>query len=142
MRMLTYQAKRFEWAPHAKTLNSVPRIDHGGAVNDCVVVWLHVELPDMDDEARIFRHVLKHIKWIANKRKMRKIVLHSFTHLGGVTAPPAFAVSFIDRLAVRLAGTNYEVHQTPFGYVCAWALDVYGDSLAKVYKQIDATSST
>ena len=142
MRLLTYQAKRFDWQPHSKTLESAPNVVCGGSVLVCVVVWLHVEKADQDDEARIFRHVLKHIKWIANKRNMRHVVLHSFAHLGGDTAPAPFAQAFIDRLAARLSATNYGVHRTPFGYFCSWTLDIYGDSLAKVYKQVDALSST
>ena len=142
MRLLTYQAKRFDWAPHSKTLMSAADQEDGGSVRNCVVVWLHVEQADQTDEGRIFRHVLKHVKWIANKRKMGKIVLHSFAHLGGETSSPEYAHHFIQKLADRLAKTSYDVYQTPFGYFCSWHLDVYGDSLAKVYKQIDAISST
>ena len=52
---------------------------------------------------------LKHIKWLANKRELKNIVLHSFTHLGGDTAEPAFAESFITTLSQRLSETGYNV---------------------------------
>ena len=136
MRILTYQAKTFGWTPHHKTLAEVPDVHEGGQCEDCVVVWLHAEVCDESDDSRVFRHVLKHIKWIANKRKMVNVVLHSFAHLGGETASAAFAQDFIGRLNDRLPRTGYRVHVTPFGYFCAWHLDVYGDSLAKVYKEI------
>ena len=39
-------------------------------------------------------------------------------------------------LAERLSETGYEAHITPFGYLNEWDLSVYGESLAKVWKQI------
>lgn len=63
-------------------------------------------------------------------------MLHSFTHLGAESADPAFARDFLDELAERLQRTGYDVRCTPFGHLCEWTLDVYGESLAKVYKQI------
>ena len=67
---------------------------------------------------------------------MTRVVLHSFTHLGAVSADPAFARAFLDELAERLRGSGYEVRCTPFGHMCSWNLYVHGESLAKVYKQI------
>ena len=136
MRLLTYQAKHFGWTPFQKTVESAPEVTEGGAVDDAVVAWLHVEAKDAEDEARTFRHTLMHIKWIANKRGMKNVVLHFFAHLGGESGDPQHARAFITRLAERLSSTGYSVHITPFGYFCAWQLDVYGDSLAKVYKTI------
>jgi hypothetical protein len=42
----------------------------------------------------------------------------------------------LSELADRLRKTGYTVKSTPFGYFCEWQLDVHGESLAKVYKQI------
>jgi hypothetical protein len=137
MKLLTYQARHFAWQTFSQTL---PDADPGpieAAVDDAVVAWLHVEAGDVEQEARVFRHVLKHIKWIANKRGMRTVALHSFAHLGGTNAPSDFARAFIQRLGERLRQTGYTVAITPFGWFCSWQLDVYGDSLAKVFKQID-----
>ena len=103
-----------------------------------MVIFIHAEAGD-GEEARtgsVQRQALKHIKWLANKRELKNIVLHSFTHLGGVTAEPAFAESFITTLSQRLSETGYNVSTTPFGYFCEWDLEVFGDSLAKVWKEI------
>ncbi len=138
MRLLTFQASRFAWSTHRRTLETVPEQEAQDSALEAVVAFLHIERSD-EGEARggVFRKTLKHIKWIANKRGLCRVVLHSFTHLGGENAEPAFAETFITELAERLAATGYEVKTTPFGYFCAWSLDVYGDSLAKVYKAID-----
>ena len=101
-------------------------------------MFVHAEASDADEEryGSVSRQVLKHIKWLANKRGLKNIVLHSFTHLGGETAQPAVAESFIDTTAQRLRDTGYQVWTTPFGYFCEWDLSVYGESLAKVWKEI------
>ena len=138
MKLLCFQAKRFRWKTHSKTLPEVPdrEVDH--EVSETFVVFVHAEAADGADDrsTSVLRQSLKHIKWLANKRSLTNIVLHSFTHLGGDTASPVFAESFIDTAAARLRETGYQVWTTPFGYFCEWDLSVYGESLAKVWKEI------
>ena len=104
-------------------------------MEEALVVFLHAEAED-EDKLRLETKVVKNIKWLANKRNLKNVVLHSFTHLSGSTASPEFAKIFLDSLDQRLANTGYEVRQTPFGYFCEWDLAVYGDSLAKVFKEL------
>ena len=84
----------------------------------------------------VMRQTLKHIKWLANKRELETIVLHSFTHLGGIPRPPRWPNNSSLTLQQRLSETGYQVWITPFGYFCEWDLSVYGESLAKVWKEI------
>src|SRR5437867_10809965 len=138
MKLLCFQAKRFWWKAHAKTLPEVVARDVEEEVRDAIVIFIHAERSDEDEARRasVLRQSLKHIKWLANKRALKNIVLHSFTHLGGETASPSVAESFIDTTAQRLRDTGYQVWTTPFGYFCEWDLSVYGESLAKVWKEI------
>ena len=143
MKLLCFQARRFRWKSYSRTLEDVEEVDVEDEVNDAVVVFLHAESRDEGDAARprVFRRTLKHVKWLANKRDLRTIVLHSFTHLGGENASSAFAQGFIAELAERLGSTGYDVRSTPFGYFCEWDLGVYGDSLAKVWKEFAVRSN-
>lgn len=137
MKLLTYQCSRFAWAPHSQTLEGAdPAV--ADEVAECLVAFVHVQAEDTEEDRRkrAFRHALKHLKWLANKRKLRNIVLHSFAHLGGTTADPEFARQLIEDLQTRLTDTGYSVSTTPFGWFCSWELAVYGDSLAKVFKEI------
>jgi threonyl-tRNA synthetase editing subunit len=138
MRLLCFQAKRFWWKPFEKTLADAPAQEAEVEVRDAVVAFVHVEAADAetDREASVFRQALKHLKWLANKRGLKVIVLHSFTHLGGAGAEPATAHALLTRLAERLTETGYTTHVTPFGYFNEWDLSVYGESLAKVWKEI------
>ena len=135
MRVLTFLARSFAWQPFSQTLLDAPPAQAGQAT-DAVVAFIHVEAQDQANRSRAFRHLLKHLKWLANKKGFRHIVLHSFTHLGGESADPDFAHALLLDLAERLRSTGYQVDITPFGYFCSWQLDVYGESLAKVYKAI------
>jgi hypothetical protein len=138
MRLLCFQAKRFRWKTHSKTLADAPDHEIEQEVVETVVIFVHAESTDMfeDRQSSVLRQTLKQIKWLANKRDLKNIVLHSFTHLGGATAEPALAESFMNMLIERLRDTGYEVWSTPFGYFCEWDLSVYGESLAKVWKEI------
>jgi hypothetical protein len=136
MKLLSFQAKRFWWRSYSKTLDDVEDVAVEQEVFDAVVAFYQVEAVDAANRASVFRQALKHLKWLANKREMRTIVLHSFTHLGGENAEPDFARALIEELAARLRETGYEIWITPFGYFNEWDLSVYGESLAKVWKQI------
>ena len=138
MKLLTFQASRFGWKSFSKTLETASDEEVDETVEDAVVVFLHAEAKDVDPEERkrAFKHTLKHVKWLANKRELRNVVLHSFTHLGAENAPPDFAEEFLQALAERLRSTDYDVWTTPFGWFCSWDLAVHGDSLAKVWKEI------
>ncbi|MCA8955691.1 MAG: hypothetical protein KDC87_06445 [Planctomycetes bacterium] len=138
MRLLCFLAKRFRWKSHSKTLADAVDADVEQQLRDCVVAFVHAEPKDELEgaQARALRHALKHLKWMANKRELTNVVLHSFTHLGTESAAPAFAEAFLAELAARLSGTGYDVACTPFGYFCEWDLEVHGESLAKVFKEI------
>ena len=138
MRLLCFQAKHFRWKTHSKTLPEVPHLDAEDKIADSVVIFVQAEASDTAERDRdsIRRKAVKHIKWLANKRDLRNVVLHSFTHLGGETAAPGFAEPLIQSIADRLNQSGYHVQITPFGYFCEWDLSVYGESLAKVWKEI------
>ena len=138
MKLLCFQAKSFRWKTHSKTLPAVADQDVDTTVDETVVVFIHAESADSEPArtSSVLRQSLKHIKWLANKRGLKNIVLHSFTHLGGATAEPTLAETIITTLCQRLSETGYRVWTTPFGYFCEWDLSVYGESLAKVWKEI------
>jgi len=135
VKLLLFQAKRFYWQSFSKTLDNVADQEVSEAVENTLVVFLHAEAED-ESRPKLETKVVKNIKWLANKRDLKNIVLHSFTHLSGSTASPEFAQDLLNRLDERLTATGYRVWQTPFGYFCEWDLAVFGDSLAKVFKEI------
>jgi len=136
MKLLLFLAKRFWFAPFEKTLPEAANAPGPHEVRDAVVAFVHAEAGDEADPAGLETSFVKNIKWLAGKRGLRTVVLHSFTHLAESKAAPGFAEAFLQSAAERLRRTGYEVTLTPFGWVCEWELAVYGESLAKVYKAL------
>ena len=93
MRLLMFMAQRFWWRSYSKTLEDVEDVQVEETVTDAAVVFMQVEAKDAAARDDVFRKTLKNIKWLANKRDLTRVVLHSFTHLGGENAEPEFASS-------------------------------------------------
>lgn len=138
MKLLTFLAGRFSWSPHAGTLEDAGERPPDGVVSDCVVVFVHAEARDEPpDRARsTLDHARKHIEWLARKKCAKNVVLHSFAHLGGDSASPAFGRTWMQDLGVRLTARGYAVSFTPFGWTNAWDMAVHGEGFAKVWKDI------
>ncbi len=136
MKLLMFQAQRFCFRTFQKILPEALDRDVDEEVKDAAVVFVHAEAGDEARRDKLLATSLKNVKWIANKRELRNIVLHSFTHLSESKAAPDFAQTFLEELGRRLTAGGYAVRLTPFGYTCAWELSVYGETIAKVFKAI------
>jgi hypothetical protein len=138
MKLLTFQAARFAWKSHVVTLPELADPASEESASDAVVVFAHLEARDAQPESRdrTLRHAHKHVKWLANKRELKRVVLHSFTHLGGADAPADFARAWLRELGDKLRANGYDVRATPFGWSCAWELAVHGEPIAKVWKEL------
>ena len=136
MKVLMFQSPVFRFRTYRKVVAEVADQDVSAEVKDAVVVFVHAETGDESRDDQVLSKTLKNVKWMANKRGLRKIVLHSFSHLAETKAAPAFARDFLQKLASRLERGGYQVWTTPFGYSCEWQLSVFGDSIAKVFKSL------
>jgi len=136
MKLLMFLARQFTFRPFEKTL---PEAGDGGgevSVTDAAVIFVHAEPQDEGDPSGLETKFVKNVKWIAGKRGLKNVVLHSFTHLAETSASPQFAEAFLQSAAARLRNTGYQITLTPFGWVCEWELAVFGESLAKVFKSL------
>jgi len=138
MKLLMFQARHFSFSPYERVLPDAAAPDAGSQVRvaDAVVVFVHVEPQDVTGAAGLETKFVKNVKWLAGKRDLKTVVLHSFTHLAEESASPQFAETFLQGAAARLRRTGYEVTLTPFGWVCEWELSVFGEGLAKVFKAL------
>ncbi|MDH3670699.1 MAG: threonyl-tRNA synthetase editing domain-containing protein [Gammaproteobacteria bacterium] len=136
MKLLMFQARRFRFRTFLKTLADADDQDVEEDLADVAVIFVHAEPEDETRRDKLFTTTLKNTKWLANKRSLKRIVLHSFTHLSSSKAEPDFARTFLDDLAARLRSAGYKVWITPFGYTCEWDLSVHGESIAKVFKAL------
>jgi hypothetical protein len=136
MKLLMFLAKQFTFRPFEKTLAEAGAGGDEVQVDNAAVIFVHAEPQDEADSSGLETKFVKNVKWIAGKRGLKNIVLHSFTHLAESSASPQFAEVFLQSAAARLRNTGYGVILTPFGWVCEWDLSVFGESLAKVFKSL------
>ena len=136
MKLLMFLAKQFTFRPFEKTLPEAADASGEVQVAAAAVIFVHAEPQDEAEPNGLETKFVKNVKWIAGKRALTNIVLHSFTHLAESSASPQFAEAILQSAALRLRNTGYQVTLTPFGWVCEWDLSVYGESLAKVFKSL------
>ena len=136
MKLLMFLAPRFRYRPFVSALDRAPVDADETSVRDAAVIFVHAEEEDANDTAWLLTKFVKNVKWIANKRKFKDVVLHSFTHLSESKSSPEFAKSFFIQASEKLSAAGYRVHLTPFGYSCEWELAVHGEPLAKVFKSL------
>lgn len=136
MKLLMFQARRFAFRPFSRHAPGAADAGEGEELREVAVVFTHTEAADESAGGRLVSKAVKNIKWLANKRALKNIVLHSFSHLSSSKSTPEFARETLEAVAARLTGAGYHVVLTPFGYTCEWQLDCYGESLAKVYKEL------
>ena len=101
---------------------------------EALLVWIQSEEKDEADRTAILRKVVKNIRWLAQKVGTRRLILHSFAHLGESKSNPEFADALIDEAASRLRDREYSVDIVPFGEFHEFKMHVKGPSLAKVFK--------
>ncbi|MCF8031831.1 MAG: threonyl-tRNA synthetase editing domain-containing protein [Desulfarculaceae bacterium] len=136
MKLLMFYSPSFWYTTFAKVLEEVPDLEQEEEAVNAVVVFYQAEAEDEGRESKVLNKMLKNIKWLAGKFNTRRVVLHSFGHLSASKAPPGLAQELAGQAAQRLTNTDYQVSQTPFGYLNEWKMHVAGESLAKVFKEI------
>lgn len=134
MRILFWYCEKFAWVPALKTLDTVPEAEKG-VYHDVLVAFIHVEPKDILDDSSCEKKLLKNIKWLAKKWDNKKVILHSFTHLGEEKADAEDALALLNRVDVRLSNVDYEVIQTPYGYFLELDMKAKGHPLARIYKE-------
>jgi hypothetical protein len=135
MRVLFWYCDQFAWNPSMKTLDDAPDAAPS-AHEQTVVAFIHVEPRDMEKGSSAETKLVKNAKWLARKWETKRIILHSFTHLGEEKADPADAKGLIDRAQTRLEKADYDIAQTPYGYFNDLSMEAPGHPLARIFKEL------
>ena len=135
MKVLFWYCENFAWNPTLKTLPDAPDAAAEDRQN-CVVAFIHVEPKDVAGSSSAETKLVKNAKWLARKWETRRVVLHSFTHLGEEKAAPEAAKDLIDRVHVRLEHADYEPCQTPYGHFNDLSIQAPGHPLARIFKEL------
>lgn len=136
MRLLMFYTREFWYRTFAPALEELPPREEERTFEEAAVVFFQAEAQDEERRSRVLTKLLKNVKWLAGKFGTRRVVFHSFNHLGGSRAAPEWAEGLISEAGQRLSEAGFEVASTPFGYLNEWRMHVLGESLAKVYKEL------
>jgi hypothetical protein len=134
MRVLFWFCDHIGWTPVRKTLDEAPEAVPGEELR-VVAAFVHVEPRDAEPGATAETKLIKQAKWLARKWEVRRILLHSFTHLGEDKAAPDASRQLIERAQARLRDAGYQAPVTPFGYFNDLTLSAPGHPLARIYKE-------
>jgi len=134
MRVIYWYCDRFAWVPAIKTLADAPEAQ-ADACRQAIVAFIHVEPSDIAGGNSAETKLVKNAKWLARKWDIKRIVLHSFTHLGEEKADAEDAQGLLKRAEERLSNAGYDTAQTPYGYFLDLTIEAKGHPLARVYKE-------
>ena len=132
MRVLFWYCDRFAWQPAMKTLDDAPEAALGDHAQ-CVVAFVQVEPKDVEGTHAATR-LIKFLKWLTRKWETKKVLLHSFAHLGEEKADPEPAKALFDNVQERMANSGFEIGQTPYGYFLDLEMKAPGSPLARIYQ--------
>ena len=133
MKVLFWYCDHFAWTPAIKTLEDVP--DQLAQSREKVVVaFIHVEPADIEAKSSARTKLVKNAKWLARKWDVKKILLHSFTHLAEEKADPVPSKKLLDNVEERLRTAGYEADQTAYGYFNDLVIQAKGHPLARIFK--------
>ncbi len=137
MKVLFIYCNAFSYVPSVKSLDFVEVMNEEKHYENVQTAFIQAEESDVENEQKVFKKLLKNLKWVTKKNGVNHIILHSFAHLSESKAPPEFTKELFNKLEERLTGSGFIVDQTPFGYFLDLKVDAPGFSLARVFKAID-----
>jgi len=132
MRLLLIHADYIEYELKRKTKIAEPFEGKGERVEDCLVVFTAVE---KGDDEKIADRAVEEIKEIADKVKVKRIVLYPYAHLSSNLADPETGVRILNVMKDKLS-ESFEVHKAPFGWYKAFRLSCKGHPLSELSREI------
>lgn len=103
---------------------------------DCLLIMIHVESKDQENESKVLRKLVKNITWYSRKVNNKKVILHSFAHLSESKADPEYARKIIDMAKEKLLKKGLDVKTTPFGYFLELEIRIKPEPNARVFKDL------
>ncbi len=136
MRLLMFDAEFVKYAPTKKGWEEGDEVEiREYEFKDVVLCFIHTEPEDEEDKSKKITKLLKNIKWLCGKLNKKRVLLHSFAHLGEKKAHPELGREILNRVEERLKNAGYEVFQTPYGWFLDFESRWIGHPLGRIYKE-------
>lgn len=104
MKLVLFLAEVFEYAAsqQASPLAAERPKPAADRVENTVVAFVQCEPRDEERGEAMLKQAVKYFRWLARKRDVNRLVLHSFAHLAEERSAPEFARDLLADLGLRL----------------------------------------
>jgi hypothetical protein len=138
MKLLVFLTESFEYVACEAGSPLAPEFPEpeSDRVENAIVAFMQCEPRDEERGEAVLKQAVKYFRWFARKRRVERLVLHSFAHLADERSSPEFARDLLVELGDRLEGHGFEIHHTPFGWSLQWTMSVEGHGYAKTFKSL------
>ena len=106
------------------------------AVEEALIVLSSVEKQDESNPEKTAINATKEIAELAEKLKIRDIVLHPFAHLFGDLCNPQTAIKVLKTVELNLVQKGFNTTRTPFGWFNSLEIKAKGHTLSRVARII------
>ena len=139
MRILLIHADKFGYEVKDKALKNAEKIEENQksySTQEVLVVFCAVEKIDEKNPEEVLEKTFNSIVEVAEKIKVKNIVVYPYAHLSSDLASPTNAVKILHRLTKKLAEKDYQVRTAPFGWYKSFELSCKGHPLSELSRTI------
>ncbi|RJX15921.1 threonine--tRNA ligase [Candidatus Bathyarchaeota archaeon] len=139
MRILLIHADKFSYEVKDKALKDAEKIEENQksySTKEVLVVFCAVEKIDEKNPEEVLEKTFNSIVEVAEKIKVKNVVVYPYAHLSSDLASPSNAVKILHQLTKKLAEKDYQVRAAPFGWYKSFELSCKGHPLSELSRTI------
>ena len=126
-----YKAKR-----GTKFAEEISENDREGSMNDCIVAFSCVETYDEAKPDETIASIKDEIIKVADKMKLKSIVIFPFAHLSQSLSHPEVALKILKGVESSLKESGFEVKRVPFGWSNEFEMKSKGHPMAVLSRTV------
>lgn len=104
--------------------------------DNCVVIFIHVEPKDLNEQSKLIRKVINNITWYKRKTMAKTVILHSFAHLSAEKADPVKSEKILNLIFEKLRKKITNLYLTPYGCFLEFRMHVFPTPISRVFKDL------
>lgn len=105
-------------------------------INEGLIILSSVEKQDEVSPEEVAQKAVNEIIDLAEKIKIKNIVIHPFAHLFGELSTPQTAIQVLKRMELELIQKGFSTIRTPFGWFNTLEIKAKGHPLSRVARII------
>ncbi|MBU4265991.1 MAG: threonyl-tRNA synthetase editing domain-containing protein [Candidatus Altiarchaeales archaeon] len=136
MKLLFIHVDRIWYRAKRGTKFAEETTEKEGSMNDCIVAFSCVEKYDEIKPDETINSIREEIVKVADKMKLKNIVVFPFAHLSQSLSHPEIALKILKGVESSLKESGFEVKRVPFGWSNEFELKSKGHPMAVLSRTI------